>query len=97
MGGRAATFGDLENIKATSAPQAWAAPPVSLLWDFKVSGDAEPTQQQWSGAGEITRLTAWALADIWFHALWEVLITLLESRTSLHLDFMDCFGVAVPM
>lgn len=27
--------------------------------------DTEPTQQPWSGAGKITRLTAWALSDIW--------------------------------
>lgn len=30
-----------------------------------------------------------------FHAPWEVLITPLQSLTSLHLDFMDCFGVAI--
>lgn len=58
-------LGATENVKATSGPQAWAAPSRLLFWDSKVSGDAEPAQQQWSGVGKITRLTAWAWADIW--------------------------------
>lgn len=56
----AAAPGAVENVKATSGPQAWAAPSSLPFWDSKVSGDAEPAQQQWSGAGKITRLTAWA-------------------------------------
>lgn len=62
----AATLGAMESGNATSVWFSGLGRPFCFaILSLQGHRGAEPTQQPWSGAGKITRLTAWALSDIW--------------------------------